>query len=789
MSGSGETKPTGEQHTALQIQAVATNGVGGVAVGKRMGSGAAVAHSSAASSSLSAVLPKWWRLAKIWFTGEERWAARGYAAAVIALALLTTLFSVHISYAQRDFSTALSGKDVAGFYAAVRKFVIIIVIAAPLFSFNAWVEERLVLSWRAYLTRRLTRAYFENRAFYHIQQRGDSTAVGADEPRPVASAGPLTRGPSGSSAGGPASSAHTGSLGGGIDNPDQRICDDVGSFVRSSVSLSLTLCRKIFSCTAFAGVLWGVSGSLVLFMFVYAAVGTFVTTAMFGRVMTTLFYRQLAREADLRFSLVRVRENAESIAFYRGEGGERVRVLSRLDAVLGVAADRIRWSALYDLWTSVYSYATILVPSLLTAPRYFSGEIEFGVISQASFAFSRIDAALSIIINNLAQISGLAAETERLDALIAAMGGLGAAAAAGEALEGAAAGRGSRDSAAAAAATLLLSSPGGDQVIRRRSDPDLRGLVLQQLAVVTPSGPGGVGGAAAKLLATDLSLALEPGQSLLVVGPSGCGKSSLLRAIAGLWTAGSGTVVLPGGPPPPQDEDGGGGATRGSVAVFFLPQKPFMPLGDLRTQLTFPSGLAGPEDGGPTASAAIRRPDSARPRGDTDPDLESSPLLGGGAGRAAPAGGGGDDSGRAGSASASASAAGGGISDEGLLSLLDDVCLPDLVQRVGGLDVELNWSSVLSVGEQQRVALLRLLAARPTLAFLDEATSALDGPTEGRLYGLIRKRVGCYVSVGHRMQLLQHHTHVLECLGGGVWRLDSSDEYQRRMAAATGLHP
>ncbi|GIL60240.1 hypothetical protein Vafri_14876, partial [Volvox africanus] len=116
-----------------------------------------------------------------------------------------------------------------------------------------------------------------------------------------------------------AATSASGSVGGGgIDNPDQRLCDDVGSFVRSSVSLSLTVCRKIFSCVAFAGVLWGVSGSLVLFMFIYAAVGTFVTTAMFGRVLTSLFYRQLAREADLRFSLVRVRENAESIAFYGG---------------------------------------------------------------------------------------------------------------------------------------------------------------------------------------------------------------------------------------------------------------------------------------------------------------------------------------------------------------------------------------------------------------------------------------------------------------------------------------
>ncbi|GIL60237.1 hypothetical protein Vafri_14876 [Volvox africanus] len=360
--------------------------------------------------------------------------------------------------------------------------------------------------------------------------------------------------------------------------------------------------------------------------------------------------------------------------------------------------------------------------------------------------------------------------------------------------EGDAGGKDSRGSAAAAA-SLLLSSAGGSDVIRRRTDPDLRGLELQHLSVITPSGSGrGFAGAAAKLLATDLSLVLEPGQSLLVVGPSGCGKSSLLRAIAGLWTAGSGTVVLPGSAPP---------ASRGSVPVFFLPQKPFMPLGDLRTQLTFPgavpagaSGAQGDRD--PAVSTAI-----ASARGGQrllTELLERTPLLAEGRAHSAQgvAGSGGNGS-SGGVAPTLASATGDGcttgsagrlpLSDEELLALLDDVSLPDLVQRVGGMDVELDWSSVLSVGEQQRVAVLRLLAAGPTLAFLDEATSALDGPTEGRLYGLIRKRIGCYVSVGHRMQLLQHHTHVLECLGGGVWRLDSSAQYQHRMAVATGLHP
>ncbi|KAG2486371.1 hypothetical protein HYH03_014951 [Edaphochlamys debaryana] len=799
---SGPGKRTPAPHTALQVEASSDTPAAAPAppptsAARKMGSNT-VARSG--SESLSSVLPKWWRLAKLWFVGEERWVARGYAVAVVGLALGTTLFSVHISYAQRDFSTALSGKDVPGFYAAVWKFAIIIVIAAPLFAFNNWVEEKLVLAWRAYLTTRLTRAYFANRAFYHIRQRADSTEALAS-PGP----GPHTGGPGsgspgssapgggcsgGGSGGGPAGASSLsaclagggsgGGGGGGIDNPDQRICDDAAAFVRSSVSLSLTVCRKVFNCVAFAGVLWGVSAHLVVFLFGYATAGTLVTTWVFGRVMTTLCYRQLAREADLRFSLVRVRENAESIAFYRGESGERLRVLSRLAAVLGVTAERIRWAALYDLWLNVYGYATILVPSLLTAPRYFSGAIEFGVISQASFAFSRIDAALSVIINNLGALSGLAAETERLDSLVAAMEGRQA--------EAEAEGEADGGDPSAASALLLLSRAGGTDRIRRRRDPSVRGLGLQGLTLATPGGQLGGG----RLLAEGVSLSLEPGQSLLIVGPSGCGKSSLLRAIAGLWTEGAGTVTLPAPGWGVQAEEqqaqgrdgperggsgggskggasisggGGGGGSSGGGGVFFLPQKAFMPLGDLRTQLTFPSGLqAPPEDPDPASSAP------------GPSDAESAPLLG--------------------SASAPSPAPAPSAprplrcpSDGALLGLLEDCCLPDLVSRVGGLDVELDWGSVLSVGEQQRVAVLRLLAAQPDVAFLDEATSALDGPTESRLYGLIRKRVPCFVSVGHRLALLQHHTHVLEALGGGAWRFGTAAEYQRRNAGAGGGHP
>uniref|UniRef100_A0A7S3VHC6 ABC transmembrane type-1 domain-containing protein n=1 Tax=Dunaliella tertiolecta TaxID=3047 RepID=A0A7S3VHC6_DUNTE len=262
-------------------------------------------------SNLRATIPKWLRLAKLWFTGEEKCKACSYAAATIALALITTGLLVKISYAQRDFSTALSGKNAEGFYRAIREFVLIICLAAPLFSFTKFVEDRMVLAWRAYLTRLLLQAYFKDKAFFRLGLRSG----GSSTDPPTFPPSTFSKSPAPLGATSDASSSN-------LDNPDQRICDDVAAFVQSSTTITLALCKKLFNCAAFAGVLWSVSGQLVVFLFVYAGVGTLVTTSVFGKVLMRLYYTLLALEGDMRYALVRVRESAESIAFYGGEKAE-----------------------------------------------------------------------------------------------------------------------------------------------------------------------------------------------------------------------------------------------------------------------------------------------------------------------------------------------------------------------------------------------------------------------------------------------------------------------------------
>ncbi|KAL4856100.1 Tubulin polyglutamylase ttll6 [Chlorella vulgaris] len=523
-----------------------------------------------------------------------------------------------------------------------------------------------------------------------------------------------------------------------VDSCLTRICDDVRAYTATSVMLSVSIMRKVLNCVAFASLLWRLAPQLAIFLVIYAVAGTWVTGAGFGRRLMRLTYSVLQREADLRFALVRVRENAESIAFYAGDLRESELASARLA--------RVRWEAYLSLWQNVYSYSTILLPSLLLCKRYFAGEIRFGDISQASFAFRIIEGALSYIITHLSDISQLAAQTDRLDALLAAL-----------------------------AANHSDAATAGDGV--RRSDSKDGGVSVQDLTLTTPHGE--------QTLCKGLSLTLLPGQSLLVVGPSGCGKTSLMRAVAGLWSAGSGTIAAP-------------------PDMFFLPQRPYMPLGTLREQLTFPDSCAATmaaaaaaaaamDDGDDPAGGPLPVPSSGaghKRGGDGGGDSDSgeddggggrrmaATAAAGGARRAANLRGGsyrrlssgsskqaadaGVGNGDGVSGTGSSSAAANPVLDAELRGLLDDVCLPSLLARVGGLDAELDWAHILSLGEQQRVSVARLLHHKPAVAFLDEATSALDTATERQLYGRLQQHCACFISIAHRKQLAAFHTHVLE---------------------------
>jgi putative ATP-binding cassette transporter len=281
---------------------------------------------------------------------------------------------------------------------------------------------------------------------------------------------------------------------------------------------------------AFCGVLWSISHGLVFFILVYAASGTLITVFLFGRPLVGLNFFQLRREADFRFSLVRIRENAESIAFYRGEERESNYVSNRFAEVFANFNRLVNWQLFLNLFEYTYKSATLIIPGVLLAPQVMSGDLEIGSVVQATGAFAAIFTALNVVVDKFDNLSLFAAGVNRLDRFAKSL-----------------------DSA---------STPPTDDRERIQTMEEPR-VALDQLSLHTPDYK--------RKLVTDLSMELEKGNGLLIVGASGGGKSSLLRAIAGLWNAGTGSVIRP-----PLEE------------MLFLPQRPYMIIGSLREQLLYP---------------------------------------------------------------------------------------------------------------------------------------------------------------------------------------------------------
>jgi putative ATP-binding cassette transporter len=440
------------------------------------------------------VFRRFWAIAKSYWFSDEKWKARGLLVLIVIFLLGYTGLSVVLNNKRGVLISALSGRDEARFWETVLIFIGVLVAYAPLLAGYDYLQKRLGLEWRRWLTGRFVADYFGERSFYEIQQF-----------RPE------------------------------IDNPDQRIAEDVRNFTQESLAFLLVVVSSVLQVIAFSSVLWGISRSLVGFLVFYALLGTLVTVLIFGKPLVRLNFEQLKKEANFRFSLVRIRENAEAIAFYRGEAQEASQVNNRFMEAFENFKRLIFWELNLNALTNAYEFIPFVLPAIVVAPAVFAGDIEVGKVTEAQGAFVRVFFSLNVVVARFQSLTSFGAGIDRLFGFAEVLDHVEP-----ETTE----------------ATETADKP---TILVETADY----IAFKDFTLQTPNYK--------RMLVEDLSLQLPEQKGLLIMGPSGCGKSSLLRAIAGLWNSGSGIIQRP-------ELD----------HMLFLPQKPYMILGTLRDQMLYP---------------------------------------------------------------------------------------------------------------------------------------------------------------------------------------------------------
>jgi len=450
-----------------------------------------------------------WDLAWPYWKSEEKWSAIGLLVAVVVLNLITVGLNVRFNTWYNDFYNTLQEYDWAQFWRQLGIFGVLAVLFIVVAVYSLYLRQILHIRWRRWLTDRFLRNWLGNQSYYRLQLNQLTTP----------------------------------------DNPDQRISDDLDRFATITLALSLGLLSSFVTLVSFLSILWTLSGALTIplgggaaihipgymvFAALIYAVGGTLLTRWIGYPLIQLNFDQQRYEADFRFSMVRLRENAENVAFYGGEARELDSFQARFARIIANWWGIIKRRKKLTWFTTGYTQLAIIFPLMVAAPRYFAKAIQLGGLMQIVSAFGQVQEALSFIISSYTEIAEYQSVVRRLSGF-----------------------------------QERLNEIAADREVPQPIEIEHHGpgVEVDMLDLNLPDG---------QLLRPNISLAASPGESLLITGASGLGKSTLMRAIAGLWPFGRGRIRVTDG------------------RCLFLPQRPYLPLGTLADALVYPHSAREP---------------------------------------------------------------------------------------------------------------------------------------------------------------------------------------------------
>ncbi|OBX78968.1 ABC transporter ATP-binding protein/permease [Haemophilus aegyptius] len=526
---------------------------------------------------------------------------------IVAMTLLSVRISLVNSEWYKNMYTSLQEFNEHVFWQQMGLFCVIAASSVSAALVSYYLEQCFVINWIEWLNEQLVNKWMAHRAYYKTQYLSEN-----------------------------------------LDNPDQRIQQDVQSYVKTTLSLSTGVIDAVTSIISYSILLWGLAGPMIVLgveiphMMVFLVFGYVIFTTLIafwlGRPLISLNFINERLNANYRYSLIRIKEYAESIAFYAGEKVEKNQLYQQFNAVIHNMWVIVFRTLKFSGFNLVVSQISVVFPLLIQVGRYFEKQIKLGNLMQTLQVFGQLHANLSFFRNTYDNFASYKATLDRLTGFSYAI--------------------------------EKVNNKSQTQIHNHPTD-----VIFKNLSIQNPLG---------HTLIKHLNITLPQGTSLLIQGKSGAGKTTLLRTIAGLWSYAEGEINCP------------------THNQLFLSQKPYVPQGNLMSALAYPNNA----------------------------DNISHTAV----------------------------------------EILNKVQLGHLAEQ---LEKEQDWTRILSLGEQQRLAFARLILHKPAVAFLDEATASMDEGLEFSMYQLLQQELPqtTIISVGHRSTLKTLHQQQLILQDKGQWQV------------------